>query len=117
MCLADLAATYICEKADMNYEPGDEKSYIKPVAEILKEEDLKTTITVKLNNGLGKMRKIIQPIVLRFKIISKFKSPEEYYLILLQSYMSWRDGNQLKECHQSYEKKKIILMRISEEMK
>ena len=34
MCLADFAATYIYEKADINYEPDDEKSYIKTVAEI-----------------------------------------------------------------------------------
>ena len=35
----------------------DEKSYIKPIAEIHEEEDLKTAITVKLKNGFGKTEK------------------------------------------------------------
>ena len=39
MFLADFAATKIYEKADVAYEPDDEKSYLKPVAEIYKEED------------------------------------------------------------------------------
>ena len=30
---------------------------MKPDAEIQEEEDLKTTITIKLENGLGKVRK------------------------------------------------------------
>ena len=57
MCLVYFAASYIYEKADVNYEPDDEKDYIKPVAEINMEEDLKTTITIKSKNGLGKTKK------------------------------------------------------------
>ena len=35
--LSNFAATYIYQEADRNYEPDDEKSYIKPVAGIDKE--------------------------------------------------------------------------------
>ena len=31
----------------MNYEPDDEKGYIKPVVEILEEEDLKIKTIIK----------------------------------------------------------------------
>ena len=48
--LADFTASYIFEKADINYEQKDEKSYIKPVAEIHKEEDLEIVITKSLKN-------------------------------------------------------------------
>ena len=54
---------------------------------------------------LGKLRKRTQSIVIRFHIFSKLKSLEKYYLRLLQLCMSWRDENQLKEYHQSYEEK------------
>ena len=54
-CLADFAASNIYGKGDINYGPDDEKSYIKSVAEIQEEEDLKTTVTIKLKNDLGKM--------------------------------------------------------------
>ena len=43
--------------------------------------------------------------MIRFHIFSKLKSLEKYYLRLLQLCMSWREENQLKEYHQSYEEK------------
>ena len=64
----------------MNYEPGEEKSYVKPVAEIQKEKDLKTAVTKQLKSGLGKMRKRIQLIVIRFCTVSRLRSPEENYI-------------------------------------
>ena len=47
ICLAVLAVSYIYEKVHMNYEPDDEKTFIKPVVEIREEEDLKTAFTIK----------------------------------------------------------------------
>ena len=80
------------------------KSFIRPVAEIHKEEDLKSAMT-KLKNSFGKMRKRTEPIAIRFYTISKLKILKEYYLKLLQLYMPLQDKNQLKECHMSYEEK------------
>lgn len=93
MCLADFATTYIYKKVDVDFEPDDEKSYIKPVLEINKEEYVKTAITTKLKNGWGKTRKRTRPIVIRFHTISKLKGPEEYYWILPQrvSPELWRE--------------------------
>ena len=49
------------------------------------------------------MRKCSRPCVIRFHKVSKLKSPEEHYLILLQLYMPWRNENELKQGNQSYE--------------
>ena len=62
MCLANFTVSYIYEKTKINYEPDDEKSYIKRVIEIHEDDDLKTAITVKLKNSLGKMRKRTQQV-------------------------------------------------------
>ena len=43
------------------------------------------------------MRKCSRPCVIRFHKVSKLKSPEEHYLILLQLYMPWRNENELKQ--------------------
>ena len=75
-CLADFAASNIYGKGDINYGPDDEKSYIKSVAEIQEEEDLKTTVTIKLKNDFGKMERALL-IVIRFDIICKLKSQKE----------------------------------------
>ena len=109
MCYADFAANYIPESADVVYEPDDIRSYTKPVSNICEEEpDLKVKKqTIKLKNGLGKMRKRQRPVVIRFHTVSKLKSPEEHYMRLLQLYMPWRDENLLKDSTQSYEEKYI----------
>ena len=49
------------------------------------------------------MQKHSWPCVIRFYKISKLKSPEEYYLRLLQLYMPWRNENELTQDNQSYE--------------
>ena len=42
---------------------------------------------------------------MRFHKVSKLKSPEDYYLRLLQLYMPWRNENELKQDSHSYEDK------------
>ena len=49
------------------------------------------------------MRKCSRPCVIRFHKVSKLKSPEEHYLILLQLYMPWRNENELKQGNRIYE--------------
>ena len=55
MCLPDFAGSFIYEKADLNYEPVDYKSYIKPGTEIKEEQDLKKLQSQKnFKNWVGK---------------------------------------------------------------
>lgn len=71
MCLTDFLLKPTFMKKLMNQmmkimNPDDGKSYMKPVVEIPEKEDLKTAVTIKLKDGLAKMRRKTQPIVIRF---------------------------------------------------
>ena len=71
MCLTDFLLKPTFMKKLMNQmmkimNPDDGKSYMKPVVEIPEKEDLKTPVTIKLKDGLAKMRRKTQPIVIRF---------------------------------------------------
>lgn len=88
MCLTDFLLKPTFMKKLMNQmmkimNPDDGKSYMKPVAEIPEKEDLKTAVTIKLKDGLAKMRRKTQPIVIRFDSISKLKSLEDFSWRLL----------------------------------
>ena len=61
------------------------------------------SLIIVLKNELGEMRKRSRPCVIRFHKVPKLKSPEEYYLRLLQLYMPWRNENELKQDNHSYE--------------
>ena len=71
MCLTDFLLKPTFMKKLMNQmmkimNPDAGKSYMKPVVEIPEKEDLKTAVTIKLKDGLAKMRRKTQPIVIRF---------------------------------------------------
>lgn len=88
MCLTDFLLKPTFMKKLMNQmmkimNPDDGKSYMKPVVEIPEKEDLKTAVTIKLKDGLAKMRRKTQPIVIRFDSISKLKSLEDFSWRLL----------------------------------
>ena len=61
------------------------------------------SLIIVLKNELGEIRKRSRPCVIRFHKVPKLKSPEEYYLRLLQLYMPWRNENELKQDNHSYE--------------
>ena len=86
---------------DLPIEPDEIRSRTVPVSNI-NDVKLNPNIIV-LKNELGEMRKRSRPCINRFHTVSKLKSPEEYYLRLLQSYMLWRNGKELKQANQSYE--------------
>ena len=107
MCLADFCTNYISTKA-RQATPEDIESYTEAVSGINDENhdetQCKTNIIV-LKDEMGKMRKRIRPCVMRFHKVSKMKSPEEFYLRVLQLYMPWRSESELKTDMQSYEDK------------
>ena len=43
--------------------------------------------------------------VMRYHKFSKFKASEQYYMVLLQLYMPWRDKNAIVDSFASYEDK------------
>ena len=65
MCLADVASSYVSEKAgDVPIEPDEIKSYTVPVS----------NIDIVLKNELGEMRKRGGPCVIRFHKVSNPKA-------------------------------------------
>ena len=104
ICLADFACNYVSKNGtDIQIEPDDIKSYTIPVSSIDDVEPNPNVIVLK--KELGEMRKRSRPCVMRFHKVSKLKSPEDYYLRLLQLYMPWINENELKQDSQSYEDK------------
>ena len=85
LCYADFAANYVNLGSKQDLEDDDIENYTTPVSNI---NDLETgnEKTIKLKNELGKMRKITQPIVIRYHKVSLLKDPELYYMTLLQLY-------------------------------
>ena len=102
MCLADFASSCIRQKADdFPIEPDEIKSCTVRVSNI---NDVKLNPNaIVLKNERDEMRKCSRPCVIRFHKVSKLKSPEEHYLILLQLYMPWRNENELKQGNRIYE--------------
>ena len=81
-------------------EPDEIKNYTVPEANI---HDVKPNPDVfVLKNELDEIQKLSRPCVICFYKVSKPKSPEEHYLVLLQLYMPWRNENELKLHNQSY---------------
>ena len=80
---------------DLTEESQDIESYTVPVVADFVQVPPNPNIVV-LKNNLGEMRKQNRPCIIRFHKISILKSPEEYYLRILQLYLPWRDENDLK---------------------
>ena len=102
MCLADFAPSCGSKKVvDRPIEPYESNNCTVPVSNI---DNIKLYLTIIiLKNELGEMQKCSQPCVMCFHKVSKLKSPEEYYLRLLQLNMFSRNENELKQDNQSYE--------------
>ena len=116
MCLADFIANYR-HKSATDADPVEENTiegYLKPVAGYINDDDNdnndinnddKIPDVIKLKNDLGDMKKRIRPCVPRSHRVSKEKSPEGYYMRLLQLYWPWRDESQLKHEDGTYTSK------------
>jgi len=94
MCYADFATNYTSSK-EMQNETENLNNYITAVDTT---EDIidQNTETITLKNELGKMKKRSRPCVMRYHKISKISDPEQYFMILLQLYLPWRNENQIK---------------------
>lgn len=67
ICVQQILLQTIFKKELKNYEPDDEKSYMKPVEKEPEEEDLDIATTIKSKKGLGKMKKRTGRIVIKLQ--------------------------------------------------
>ena len=86
MCYADFAANYVNVKATDEVEEDDIKNYTMPVSNASEVKTVKETI-IELKDGLGRMRKRRQPVVIRYHKVSLLKDPELHYMTMLQLYL------------------------------
>ena len=101
LCLADFVSNYESTKVkDFTDESEDIESYTVPVSDFVYVPPNPNIVVLK--NNLGEMRKRKRPCVIRFHNMSILKSPEEYYLRILQLYLPWRDENDLKYDNGTY---------------
>ena len=117
MCLADFGTTYIGKNSvEVSTGSDDIKNYTIPASAINVDNELPVDITeqltseqqatiITLKNNLGKMKKKCHPCVMHCHIESKSKNPEQCYMTLLQLYMPWRDEDNLKGTHHTFQEK------------
>ena len=114
LCYADFASNYIGKKVDVDSE--NIESYTVPVSDVVQVPLNSNCIVLKDN--LGQMRKRSRPCVIRFHKVSKLKSPEGFYLRIVQLYLPWRNEGELKHQDGTYESKyKEVENEISVNMK
>ena len=90
MCYADFATSYISNNAlESQVESEDIQNYTVPVNATEDVTEAKSQV-ISLKNKMGKMKKRSRPCVMRYHKISKMKDSEQYYMTLLQLYLSWR---------------------------
>ena len=100
-CYADFATTYISKNVKETPDDDDIRKYTNPVDfDVMDKEDDSSIIILK--NDLGKMRKR-RKCVMRYHKPSKFSSPEDYYMVLLQLYMPWRMEDEIIGSFEKYE--------------
>ena len=104
MCYADFAANYVNVNVDDDIEEDDIQNYTIPVSNT-SATDTVTENVITLKDGLGKMKKRKQPIVIRYHKLSALKDPEEHFMTMLQLYMPWRVEEDLMRGCVSYQEK------------
>ncbi|XP_066924610.1 uncharacterized protein [Clytia hemisphaerica] len=94
MCYADFATTYTYPKKNEDEEEEGANESENELENLEINNELPKLITLK--NGMGKMKKRGRPCVMRYHKVNKLKDRNEYYLVLLQLYMSWENEDNIK---------------------
>ena len=86
LCLADFVSNYESTKVrEFTDESEEIESYTVPISDFVHVPPNPNIVVLK--NNLGEMRKRNRPCVIRFHKIYILKSPQEYYLRILQLYL------------------------------
>ena len=101
MCLAQFAASYTynrCIAEDENEFPHEFDSDIPDDS-----DEITHTNVIKLQNGLGQMRKRKRKAVIRWHNFNIEKEPEKHYRSRIMLFLPWRTEEKLRGNHISYE--------------
>ena len=105
MCLAQFAATYTYSRANENCIGKDENEFAHELDSDIPEDSHDTTHTnvIKLQIGLGQMRKRKRKAVIRWHNFNIEKEPEKHFRSRIMLFLPWRIEDKLRGNYISYE--------------
>ena len=114
MCLAQFATNYMYSKGNRNSVGGDDNEFVEKLDGNVPDDtdDMPDTNVIKLQNGLGQMKKIKRKAVIQWHNFNIEKKPEKHFRSHIMLFLPWRIERSYKAiiCHM----KTDILMKLSE---
>ena len=105
MCLAQFAANYTYNRGNENCIGEDESEFAHELDSDIPEVSDETihTNVIKLQNGLGQMKKRKRKAVIRWHNFNIEKEPEKHYRSRIMLFLPWRREEKLRANYMSYE--------------
>ena len=105
MCLAQFAASYTYNRQHENCIGEDENEFAHELDSDIPgdSDEIGHTNVIKLQNGLGKMRKRKRKAVIRWHNFNIEKEPEKHYRSRIMLFLPWRAEEKLRGNYMSYE--------------
>ena len=105
MCLAQFAASYTYNQGNENCIGEDENEFAHELDSDIPDDSDEITHTnvIKLQNGLGQMRKRKRKAVIRWHNFNIEKEPEKHYRSRIMLFLPWRTEEKLRGNYMSYE--------------
>ena len=105
MCLAQFAASYTYNRQHENCIGEDENEFAHELDSDIPgdSDEIGHTNVIKLQNGLGKMRKRKRKAVIRWHNFNIEKEPKKHYRSRIMLFLPWRAEEKLRGSYMSYE--------------
>ena len=105
MCLAQFATNYMYSKGNGNSVGGDDSEFVEELDGNVPDDtdDMPDTNVIKLQNGLGQMKKIKRKAVTQWHNFNIEKEPEKHFRSHIMLFLPWRIEEKLLGNYMSYE--------------
>ena len=105
MCLAQFATNYMYSKGNGNSVGGDDSEFVEELDGNVPDDtdDMPDTNVIKLQNGLGQMKKIKRKAVIQWHNFNIEKEPEKHFRSHIMLFLPWRIEEKLQGNYMSYE--------------
>ena len=105
MCLAQFAANYTYSRRNGNSVGGDENEFAEELDGDVPDDtdEMPDTNIIKLQNGLGQMKKRKRKAVIRWHNFNIKKEPEKHFRSRIMLFIPWRIEDKLQGNYMSYE--------------
>ena len=105
MCLAQFATKYTYSKGNGNCIGGDENEFAEELDSNIPDDtdEIPDTNVIKLQNGLGQMKKRKRKAVIWWHNFNIEKEPEKHFRSRIMLFLPWRIEDKLRGNYNSYE--------------